>query len=56
MSLSQHAARHALVLVDHRDRAGQVGRDERHRRDARRGDGEVSCGVGSGEAKRITPA
>jgi hypothetical protein len=35
------------ILVDHRYRTGYAGRDARHRRDPRRGDGEVSCGVGS---------
>jgi hypothetical protein len=43
-------------VVDHINLAGDTGRDERHRRDARGGDGEVSGGVGEGEAKRITPA
>jgi hypothetical protein len=31
-----------MGLVDYRDRAGDAGRDERHRRDARRGEGEIS--------------
>jgi hypothetical protein len=38
----------AVDLVDHFHLAGHAGRDERHRRDARGGDGEVSRGVGEG--------
>jgi hypothetical protein len=40
-------------LVNHLDLASDKGRDERHRRDARRGDGEVSRGVGEGEDRRL---
>jgi hypothetical protein len=40
-------------LIHHLDMAGDTGRDERHRRDARRGDGEVSCGVGAGGPRVI---
>jgi hypothetical protein len=34
-------------------RAGDTGRDERHRRDARTSDGEVSCGVGEGDGTSV---
>jgi hypothetical protein len=37
-----------LGLVDHIRLAGHAGREERHRRDARRGNGEVSGVVGEG--------
>jgi hypothetical protein len=47
-------ARHALVLVGH-GRASDERHDERHRRDARRGDGEVSGGVGEGLSLRREP-
>jgi hypothetical protein len=36
--IALRSAGHALVLVGHRDRAGDTGPDERHRRDARGGD------------------
>jgi hypothetical protein len=39
-----------MGLVRRRDRAGHAGRDERHRGDAGRGEGEVSGGVGEVEA------
>jgi hypothetical protein len=39
-------------LVDHRDRAGDAGRDERDRRDARRGEGEFRT-KGEGELPRL---
>jgi hypothetical protein len=42
----------SMGLVNHLDRAGDTGCDERHRRDARRGDGQVSRGLGEGEDGR----
>jgi hypothetical protein len=43
--LFRYAARTPVVLVGHLDLAVDPWRDERHRGDARRGDGEVSGGV-----------
>jgi hypothetical protein len=40
------AAGVAIVLVGHLDLASDPGRDERHSRDARRSDGDVSGGMG----------
>ena len=45
----------AVDLVDHIHLASHAGRDERHRRDARRGDGEVSGGVGSARGRVTAP-
>jgi hypothetical protein len=38
-----------MGLVHHCDRAGHAGRDERASADARRGEDQVSSGVGAGE-------
>jgi hypothetical protein len=43
-------------VVDQVHLAGQEGRDERHLRDAGRGDGEVSGGVGSARGRVTAPA
>jgi hypothetical protein len=52
----QYAAGASMVPICDRHRAGDTRRDEGHRRDARRSDGEVSGGVGEGERDALTPS